>query len=508
MLFHEKLNFLMNLTDITNSKLAKDANIDPSLISRWRRGIKTPSLHSDAVFCIARVLSLRLGDDFRKTKFAQLSNSALDSLSSANAITRSIQEWFAIEDNISLKKTLKPLHRKPHQNYYDRQLSPLDSLSVAESYCGGKEGRIAALKWAMSFVKHWSSGGTLRFYTDQSPDWLDVDYSFFKKIAKENAKHIDIFSIVKILMPVNSPAANHSQILEFAKLFMDTATVSINYVRQNERSIFQHSFGIYEDHIALSCCGFYGGDYLATRLHSDESFIHCLTNDFESNFNSAEVALRYMPRFTIWDLCRTYAGIFTHDSDVYYRSSQIFLPFVPSTVICEILDDTDDGLDALGFDYIRLSQLLKTFLKSNTLFVSISFKSLCLSAKKSHLHPCLFIQDDQKIFFTANQCKAILENILSLLETFDNLILVIEDEPFEDFFLVQEKIQLLYARINDKMLPYQSHHPHFVQVTWKNLAENLASSIKKYNRTAVKNRLRDVIKTIEKDDAPMAKPRL
>ena len=500
MLFHDKLNFLMNLTDITNSKLAKDANIDPSLISRWRRGIKTPALHSDAVFCIARVLALRVSDDFRKTKFAQTSKTAFDSLSNTKNITRAIQEWFATGGTVDFIKPHKPLHRKPYPNYYDRQSSPLDALSVAESYCSGKDGRVTALQWIMSFVRHWPSGGTLRFYTDQPPDWLDVDYGFFQKLSGEDTQLVNIFSIVKILIPVNSPAANHCQILEFAKLFMDTATVSIGYVRQNERSIFQHSFGIYEDHIAISCCGFYGGDYLATRLHSDERFIHSLTTDFEVNFNSAEIALRYIPRFTIWDLCRTYADVFMHETDVYYRSSQIFLPFVPAEVICEVLDDTDTGLDALGFDYIKLSELLFTFLKSNTLFVTISLKALDLSSNKIHSQPYLFIQDDQKLFFTHAQCATIVKNMLSLLESFDNLILVIDDEPIEDFFLVQERVQLLYARINNKMLPYQSHHPHLVQVTWKNVADELTYLTRNYNRTAVANRLRELVKMLKHED--------
>jgi len=497
MLFHDKLNFLMNLTDISNSKLAKDSNIDPSLISRWRRGIKTPSLHSDAVFCIARVLALRVGDDFRKTNFAKASNSDPATLSTPKAITKSIQEWFAADGTLEVSKPLSPLHRKPYPNYYDRQASPLDSLSVAESYCGGKSGRVTALQWAMSFVSHWPSGGTLRFYTDQSPDWLDVDYAFFQNLSKENDHLVDTFSIVKILIPVNSPNINQCKVLDFAKLFMDTATVSLSYVRQNERNIFQHSFGIYEDHIAISCFGFYGGDYLATRLHSDERFIHSLTNDFEANFNSAEIALRHIPRFTIWDLCKTYASVFMHDANLYYRSSQIFLPFVPTEIIGSVLDDADTDLDVLGFDYIKLSELLKAFLQNNNLFVSLSFKTLCPYHKENHMPPFLFTQDNQKVFFTPAQCKAVAENILSMLENFDKLILIIEDDPIEDFFLVQERTQFLYARINDKMLPYQSHHPHLVQVIWKNVSDELASLAKKYDRAAVKNRLREIISVIE-----------
>jgi len=497
MQFHDKLDFLMNLTDITNSKLAKDSNLDPSLISRWRRGIKIPALHSDAVLCIAKALAMRVNDDFRKSTFANASELSKENLTDVKNITRLIQEWFA--DGLSADSAghVKPLRSRPYPSYQDRRISPLDSLSVAESYCGGKEGRIKALQWIMSFVEHWQSGGTLRFYTDQSTDWLEIDFDFFRQIVKEHSQVVNKFNIVKILMPVNSPAANHSLILEFAKIFMESATVSINYVRQHERSMFQHSLGIYDNSIAISCYGFYAKNYLPTRLHSDERFIHELTKDYEANFNSAETALRFVPRFTIWDLCRMYAAIFMQNANVYYRSSQVFLPFVPVEVIDEVLDDTDSSLGDSGFDYVKLSEQLSSFLEQNLLFASISLRSFCLSQKESERLPYLFTHDDQKIFFTPAQCQAILKNMLFLLEKYENLILVIENEAIEDHFLIQERLKLLYARINDRFIPYQSHHPHLVQVIWKKVADDLTSSLKNYNRAAVAGTLREFMEILE-----------
>ena len=38
MQFYEKLSFVMNLTQITNRELAFKAQVDPSLISRFRSG--------------------------------------------------------------------------------------------------------------------------------------------------------------------------------------------------------------------------------------------------------------------------------------------------------------------------------------------------------------------------------------------------------------------------------------------------------------------------------------
>ena len=494
-MFHEKLDFLMNLTDISNSKLAKEANIDPSLISRWRRGIKIPALHSDAVLCIAKAVAFRINDDFRKAKFAEICKLAPESLDDDKSIANEILKWFEQEQPASPKQTAS-LRRAPYPSYRERQFCPLDSTSVASAYCAGKDGRIEALEWIMSFVEHWSSGGTLRFYTDQSPEWLKIDHDYFKEVSRLNPRITELFSIVKILLPVNSSAANHWLILEFAKLFMENATVSINYVRQNERSIFQHSFGIYNYNVAITCFGFYAKAYLPTRLHSDEMFIHELASDFEANFDSAEIALRFVPRFTLWDLCRSFSSIFMQSANVFYRSPLVFLPFVPVEIMDNVLGDTDTSLDVSDFDYERLGEQLEAFLKQSLLIVSISFDSLRFQLK-DNMYPWLFIQDDHKVHFNAEQCLTIFRNIIRLLECYENLVVQIEDEQIEDYLLVQDKLKLLYARINNHFIPYQSHHPHLVQVIWKKVLGDIPALLKNYDRAAVINKLREVIENFD-----------
>lgn len=41
-MFSEKLDYLMNLTNTTNSNLANSVSLDPSYISRLRSGARTP----------------------------------------------------------------------------------------------------------------------------------------------------------------------------------------------------------------------------------------------------------------------------------------------------------------------------------------------------------------------------------------------------------------------------------------------------------------------------------
>ena len=255
MLFHEKLDFLMTLTDITNSKLSKDANIDPSLISRWRRGIKFPALHSDAVRCIAKALAQRVNDDFRKSKFSEAAKIKTEDLTDRNIIVNTILEWFADSPSPTNLNPIKPLRLKPYPSYKNRQISPLDSLSIAESYCVGKEGRIKALQWIMSFVKHWPSGGTLRFYTDQPSSWLEVDHEFYREALQKDPRLADKFNIVKILLQKKSvekavtlgsrSAQLHMQSQYFFRLILTAGVLLVaGYMHANFDARYINLFGV------------------------------------------------------------------------------------------------------------------------------------------------------------------------------------------------------------------------------------------------------------------------
>lgn len=53
MYFEQKLNALMHLFKLSNSKLARGINVDPSLVSRWKSGERQMSPASPHVPAIA-----------------------------------------------------------------------------------------------------------------------------------------------------------------------------------------------------------------------------------------------------------------------------------------------------------------------------------------------------------------------------------------------------------------------------------------------------------------------
>ena len=256
MQFYEKLDCLMKLTDLSNSELSKRTNIDPSLISRWRRGIKAPDVFSDTLNRVAEVLARRINNDLRRREFAARLGLGAGAPDGDGAIAAAILEWFRQSTPEQGAKPRKLSGRRPYPSYEQRQTSPLDPYSLPDAHRFGPEGRKQALSWVLSFVEYWTPGnGTLRFYTDQPLEYLDIDCSYYENRFRERA-YAEKFRIVKILQPITATEQERLRALQFANLFMNTATVSIAFIERREVSIFQHSLGIYDNQMAICSYGF------------------------------------------------------------------------------------------------------------------------------------------------------------------------------------------------------------------------------------------------------------
>lgn len=72
MKFHEKLDLLMNMTQISNNEVAHALQVDPSLISRFRTGRRVPSLKSGNIEKLAEYFASMITQEYQKAALAEL----------------------------------------------------------------------------------------------------------------------------------------------------------------------------------------------------------------------------------------------------------------------------------------------------------------------------------------------------------------------------------------------------------------------------------------------------
>lgn len=186
--FSDKLDSLMNLLEVSNIRLARTLNVDASLISRFRTGVRTPSLESPLLAAMAQYFA----GHAKSPQQIQNLREMLD-LTEAEAET---EDPAAVEQRIFTWLTEK---REEHGGFFmDSFLEKLDTFDVqptfpplppgaleqrtgsavtSEKFYGNRGLRTAVVNF-LSLAVQRELPATLHLYSDQSMEWLTEDSGF------------------------------------------------------------------------------------------------------------------------------------------------------------------------------------------------------------------------------------------------------------------------------------------------------------------------------------------
>lgn len=107
-MFAEKLNFIMQLTATTNSRLAAAINVDPSLVSKLKSGVRTVSARSDYLLPMASYFGSKCNDSFRSLTLLEVIGADF-----GEDIVSALEKWFVDDEkNIDSQSTDSLFFRK------------------------------------------------------------------------------------------------------------------------------------------------------------------------------------------------------------------------------------------------------------------------------------------------------------------------------------------------------------------------------------------------------------
>ena len=177
--FGKKLDTLMDILEISNVKLSKAVNIDPSYLSRMRTGKCLPNERSKVLERICNVLISRVADKGKMSDLSEAVNIPAEFLSSE---PRLLMEWMLSSKETAYKapvgqllNTIEYIDIKPDIPVLDFDISDFASeLSDTSVQYNGIEGlRSAVIRFLGTTIR---SGDQLLLYSDQSMEWMNGDF--------------------------------------------------------------------------------------------------------------------------------------------------------------------------------------------------------------------------------------------------------------------------------------------------------------------------------------------
>lgn len=181
--FGNRLDAVMRLLNLRNARLARDINVDNSLISRFRNGLRSPRNNRSMSEQLVKALIHRAHEQNQAEELASMSHVPIELFTAEPEGIRLFANW------------LFDAGHKSEVAMVDNLLESIDSFApFTDLLAGAEEPRIEPgepkdVYWGNEGLREAvyrfladaaATGGKLYLYSDEAMDWLSGDREFFR----------------------------------------------------------------------------------------------------------------------------------------------------------------------------------------------------------------------------------------------------------------------------------------------------------------------------------------
>ena len=186
--FGQRFSAILDLAEFSNVRFGKLLNIDPSYISRFRNGLRTPVSNSKLTEEMCRVLYSRLKELKYLSRLAGLMNVSQENLSNDTDWEKELYSWLFLSEDNTVSSFVAGMVDQIGSFSADIIKSPLsfetaaDKTALSDSrplYHGMTGLQTAVLRFLGNVIERKEKD--LYLYSDQNIDWITADKAFQAK---------------------------------------------------------------------------------------------------------------------------------------------------------------------------------------------------------------------------------------------------------------------------------------------------------------------------------------
>ena len=250
MQFFEKLDFLMNITNTSNSALALNIKLDPSHISRLRRGERNALKNDACIGAMASYFARHCDQDYQQKALAEALNLSAFPHDVAK-LSASLSQWLSIKSKNevdTVESFLSGLvNLKNRQNVAVASGSagiPFENQNNDTSVYHGIAGKRRAVIEFMSEVISKGKPQKLLLFSDEATDWMTDDREFAMQWGYVMAQFLSGGGKIKIIHTVSRDLDEMlSAITQWMPLYM-TGAIEPYYYPKKRDGVFKRTLFI------------------------------------------------------------------------------------------------------------------------------------------------------------------------------------------------------------------------------------------------------------------------
>lgn len=466
----------MNVTKTTNSSLALYTSLDPSHISRLRRGERKVVKDADYVKKMAVFFNRQSIEEYQKKALQEVLPKSAAQNDSEN-ITEQIYRWLLDDDlkeNSSINCFLEGLSKMQlkRTQYNKDPISLMDSGTIQQaiSLYYGPEGKREAVLRFLSFATEAKRPDTLLLYSDEPMDWLTADQFFLAKWADLLSQVIMQGHRIKIIHTVSR---NLDEMLEAMSKWMPlymTGTIEPYYYPKKRDGIFKRTLFIAPKTVALTSSSLdIMTDKAVNFLIKDLKAVNAL----EAEFNSyLDLCKPLMHIFTDKDM-QKYLSVLEQfekgPADAIIKSPNLSLATMPTSVAKAMFERSKVSKKEELMEFVlQRKGAFEQSLLSNCVCEIIKFPTI-KRIKEGQIEVGFSeTQEFSGLFYSPEEYRLHLENIIQLLLKYDNYQVNIRKDIKDDGYrlYVKEDLGAIVVKTTNPQIAFAINESNMAAAFW------------------------------------------
>lgn len=444
MQFSEKLNLLMDITNTTNSALARYVILDASYISRLRSGKRQPPHNKEIISQMAAYFARNCSEEYQRKAVRDalaLNQFPKDVL----ALTNSINIWLLAEKdnsqelvskflgNWSAMESSQPLETGPQGKNMD---FPQDETAIYYGVAGKRQAVIYSLSEVISLDKP----QTLLLFSDEETSWMTGDPAFTKQWAVLMIQMIARGHRIKVIHTISRHLDEMlSAINMWMPLYMSGAVEPYYYPKKRD-GVFARTLFIAPGRVALVSSSV-GGETAdaANVLHRNPAAVAAYEQEFLHYLCLCQPLMLIFTEKNMDNALITLSEFEKESCNTLIKTESLSLLTMPKELFTQIIEQSGQDKEEFQKYYRIRTENFRRLLSTNSLTEIIKLpepQDLFSGQVKIALSSMMA---GGSISYTPRQYLFHLQNIVDHLKTFENYHVCLVQGSVEDRYSVYVK---------------------------------------------------------------------
>lgn len=422
MIFSDKLNFLMNLTQTANKDLAAGISVDRSLISLLRTGKRGMPRNRDHISHMALFFAQRCTADFQRHALSEmLGQTILRSSMPTDVLAKYLEKWL-INDSRTAEHLFDGINAAPTLPKIKKELPNTANnipFSAETRFFYDNKGKRDAILQIIKTFGNTTPPCTILFASDNYMEWFYEDYDFTMQLQNCLIEIIQKgFEICHIMPSVNHMNCYVESLIYWLPLYV-TGQVKAYYYPRIRDNLYHHLTVILPGHFVLTSTSIGNESSSITMLSGDPKLISENEKQFQQHLSLCRTAI-YIHNDPL-EFSQYFQIFFSRPGSFIQKEYPLAADTLPADLLMQIIEQTENqswkSIFQMFLDKIpKFEEIL-----SQTTFIDISELSTAEEIRSGDVPiACPFKTIEGHPTYTPETYIRHLKNILRLMETYEN----------------------------------------------------------------------------------------